>query len=86
MFARNTYSCPFCLFDIYGVTDYDLIYLMVFPRLELCGSDLMPFSSYLLTYEGFLNLHVGREGFHIISYFKSSSVPYHLIIDIAYIP
>ena len=23
MFARNTYSCPFCLFDIYGVTDYD---------------------------------------------------------------
>lgn len=46
MFARNTYSCPFCLFDIYGVTDYDLIYLMVFPRLELCGSDLMPFSSY----------------------------------------
>lgn len=27
MFARNTYSCPFCLFDIYGVTDYDLIYL-----------------------------------------------------------
>lgn len=40
----------------------------------------------LLTYEGFLNLHVGREGFHIISYFKSSSVPYHLIIDIGYIP